>query len=102
MPQYTIDHIRAALALAQAQAPDYEQADRANQVNLLLHLASLKEEHANDTDLARTLVDCFDDGKSAYDWVRKARQELGFMLDVLALQVALECKARAQRLAQPA
>ncbi|MCM2340445.1 hypothetical protein [Rhodoferax sp.] len=97
---HTIDHMRAALAQAQAQAPDYEQADRTAQVNLLLHLASLKEEHATDADLARTLVDCFDGGKSAYDWVRKARQELGFMLDVLALQVALEGKARAQRQAQ--
>lgn len=90
---HTIDPMHAAKAQAQAQ----EQAAHAAQVNLLLHLAALKEEHASDAALARQLVDCFDSGKAAYDWVRKAQQELGFMLDVLALQVALEAKARARR-----
>ncbi len=96
--------MRAALAQAQDQAQTREQADRTAQVNLLLHLAALKEEHASDADLARTLVDCFDSGKDAYDYVRQARHDLCFMLDVLALQVALEGKARARRQApvQPA
>ena len=93
---HTIDHMRAALALAQDQAQTHEQADRAAQVNLLQHLASLKEEHATDADLARTLVDCFDSSKAAYDWVRQSHRDLCFMLDVLALHVALEGKARAQ------
>lgn len=101
MPRYTTDHIRAALALAQTQAPESEPAARRAQVNLLQYLAALKEEHASDADLARTLVECFDGSPRAYQWVREARQTLVFMLDVLALQVALEGKARTQRLAHP-
>lgn len=100
MTHTTIDQIRAALAQAQSRTQGTEQAERTAQVNLLQHLAALKEEHASDAELARTLVDCFDSSQAAYDWVRQARQDLGFMLDVLALQVAMEGKARAQRQAQ--
>lgn len=85
---------RTARDAAQREA----QASHTTQVNLLLHLAALKEEHPNDAALACNLVDCFDNGQAAYDWVRKAQRELGFMLDVLALQVALNGKHRAQEL----
>ena len=98
-PKFTAADLASfEVGLAQAQA--HEQADRAAQVNLLLHLAALKEDTPNDAAMASQLIDCFDDSKRAYEWVRKAQRELGFMLDVLALQVALEGKARAQRQAQ--
>lgn len=102
MTHTTIDQIRVALAQAQSRMKAHAQAERTTQINLLQHLVSLKEEHASDADLARTLVDCFDSSQAAYDWVRQARQDLGFMLDVLALQVAMEGKARAQRQAHHA
>jgi len=88
--------IHAALDWAQA----HDLVDRTAQINLLLHLAALKEDTPSDAALARQLVNCFDSSKKAYDWVRKAQRELGFALDVLALQVALAGKARAKRQAQ--
>jgi hypothetical protein len=98
-PKFTAADVAAfEVGLTQAQA--HEQADRAAQVNLLLHMAALKEDTPSDAALARQLADCFDSNQRAYDWVRKAQRDIAFMFDVLALQIALEGKACAQRQAQ--
>jgi len=93
---YTDTDIRATLS--QAKVKEHEL--RTSNINLLLHLAALKEDTPNDAAMARQLIDCFDDSKRAYEWVRKAQRDIAFMFDVLALQIALEGKARAQRQAQ--
>jgi hypothetical protein len=54
-PKFTAADLASfEVGLAQAQA--HEQADRAAQVNLLLHLAALKEDTTSDAALARQLV----------------------------------------------